>query len=136
MIKIKKSKEVKVKGKSVIGKGKKEVKRGKIKKAVKKAVKFIEPILLKAQAFLESKKFKVSSVRSRAVYAVAFFMKQKAVSGRVYKAVDILKGNTSSLPLIGSDTRKAIELKTGMSIKKGELKKGNPNLCSTLTLVK
>lgn len=133
MIKTKRIKEVKIIGKSKI---KKEVKKGKVKKEVKKASRVIEPILLKAQAFLESKKFKVSSVRSRAVYAVAFFMKCKAVSGKIYKAVDILKGNTSSLPLIGSDTRKAIELKTGMSIKKGELKKGNPNLCSTLSLVK
>ena len=133
MIKIKKSKEIKVIGKSKI---KKEIKKGKVKKVIKKASRVIEPILLKAQAFLESKKFKVSSVRSRAVYAVAFFMKCKAVIGKIYKAVDILKGNTSSLPLIGSDTRKAIELITKLNVKKGELKKGNANLCYTLSLTK
>ena len=133
MLKTKRIKEVKVIGKSKI---KKEIKKGKVKKEIKKASRVIEPILLKAQAFLESKKFKVSSVRSRAVYAVAFFMKVKAVAGRIYKAIDILKGNTSSLPLIGSDTRKAIELYTKLNVKKGELKKGNANLCSTLTLVK
>jgi hypothetical protein len=125
--KVKKSKSVKV-----IGKQKKTVKTVKVVK-VKKV---IEPILLKAQAFLESKKFKVSAIRSRAVYAVAFFMKAKAVIGKEYKAVEVLKGNTSSLPIIGSDTRKAVELYTKHKVKKGELKAGNPNLCLSFRLVK
>ena len=114
---VKKNKTVKVVGKQ------------KTNKAVK-----VEPSLLKAQAFLEKKNFGITALRSRAVYAVAYFMKNKAVKGKVYKAVDVLKGNTSSLFLFGSDTRKAIALKTGMKVTKLELKEGNSNLCYAIKL--
>ena len=124
MLKVKKQvkKTVKITGKQKI-------------RLVKKAV-TVEPKLLKAQKFLESKKFKIDSIRSRSVYAVSFFQAHKGVNGKEYKAVEVLKGNTSSLPLVGSDTRKAISLITGLRVKPLLTKQGNPNLHITFKLVK
>jgi hypothetical protein len=96
----------------------------------------VNSFLLKAQKFLESKKFRVTEIRSRSVHFVAFLMKSGVKLNQEIKGSVVFKEMNSSLPLFGSDTRKAGEIYSGKKIKKLHLKAGNPNLCESVMFTK
>lgn len=76
--------------------------------------------------------------RSRTYCAIGYFLKHRPVVNKLYRASEILKGNESSLPFIGSTTRKNLlkVFKGFKSIKAEGTKTGNKNLFVAFKFVK